>query len=414
MMLRSLITAGLIALATPAWAGDGGDPWREVDKSADQIPDIARLEQLARDFPDSGTVRLRLLQPLLDAGEIEKVMELLEWLYDRGYVFSEVAQQQIPKLLEGVDSGRIAERLRAQAEIVEASGIIARLPAEARLSESVIRSPVSGRLIVSTIIDRAVWYEKPDGTFGRGLSHIAANLSGMAVNASTDEVWVASSYLDGATNAREGVVGLLRVKPGSAERKIVLAEEGVNPSDLTIGPDQTLYASDPIGGGIYYATRNDVRLQTLIEPGTFRSPQGLVTSEDGAKLYISDYRYGIAIVDLETRTVARLASDVPIILDGIDGLWRHGNELIAVQNGTSPMRISAFELSGDGMWVVGHRILEQAHSEWTEPLSGSIDGDALLYIGNGQWDRYVEGKLAQDKVALPTQIRRLPLGLPAE
>ena len=409
MMLRSLITAGLIALATPAWADDGSDPWRDVDKNTGQIRDIAGLEQLARDFPDSGTVRLRLLQPLLDAGEIEKIMELLEWLYDRGYVFSEVAQQQIPKLLEGVDPGRIAERLRAQDEVVEASEIIARLPAEALLSESVIRSPASGRLLVSTIIDRAVWYEKPDGTFGRYLSNTAANLSGMAANASTGEVWVASSYLDGATNTREGVVGLLRVKSGSAASKMVFADEGVNPSDLTIGPDQTLYASDPIGGGIYYATRNDERLQTLIEPGTFRSPQGLATSEDGAKLYISDYRYGIAIVDLETLAISRIGSDISVILDGVDGLWRHGSELIAVQNGTSPMRISAFELSGDGMRVVGHRILEQAHSEWTEPLSGSIDGDALIYIGNGQWDRYIEGKLAQDTEALPTQIRRLPL-----
>jgi len=42
------------------------------------------LEQLARDFPDSGTVRLRMLQSLLAAGEVEKVMGVLEWLYERG------------------------------------------------------------------------------------------------------------------------------------------------------------------------------------------------------------------------------------------------------------------------------------------------------------------------------------------
>ena len=98
------------------------------------------------------------------------------------------------------------------------------------------------------------------------------------------------------------------------------------------------------------------------------------------------------------------------MLDGVDGLWRHSNELIAVQNGTSPMRISAFTLSEDGSRVVGHRILEQAHSEWTEPLSGSIDEGALIYIGNGQWDRFVDGRLADGKQALPTEIRRLPLG----
>jgi hypothetical protein len=170
-----------------------------------------------------------------------------------------------------------------------------------------------------------------------------------------------------------------------------------------------VYASDPQQGGVYSAGTTARQLAELIAPGTFRSPQGLATSADNTKLYVSDYRYGIAVIDLETREVSRLASNIPVILDGVDGLWRFGNELIAVQNGTSPMRISAFELSKDGMRVIGHRILEQAHSEWTEPLSGSIDGDALIYIGNGQWDRYFEGELKPGMEALPTEIRRLPL-----
>ena len=41
-------------------------------------------------------------------------MGVLEWLYEHGYVFSDVAQEQIPRLLEGVDPGRIAERLRGE------------------------------------------------------------------------------------------------------------------------------------------------------------------------------------------------------------------------------------------------------------------------------------------------------------
>ena len=178
--------------------------------------------------------------------------------------------------------------------------------------------------------------------------------------------------------------------------------------------DGKLFAGDPQGGGVYTATADDEELQTLVSSGTFRSPQGLATSEDNTKLFVSDYRYGIAIIDLETRDVSRLASDIPVILDGVDGLWRYGSKLIAVQNGTSPMRISAFELSEDGTRVISHRVLEQAHSEWTELLSGSIDSDALIYVGNGQWDRYIEGELKEGMEALPTPIRRLPLASPAQ
>ena len=78
------------------------------------------------------------------------------------------------------------------------------------------------------------------------------------------------------------------------------------------------------------------------------------------------------------------------------------------------MRISAFELSEDGTRVIGHRVLEQEHPEWTELLSGSIDSDALIYVGKGQWDRYIEGELKEGMEALPTQIRRLPLASPAQ
>ena len=123
-MLRKFVAAITLGLAAPALAGEGRE-WRPVDEATGQIRDMEGLEQLARDFPDSGTVRLRMLQPLLAAGEVEKVMGVLEWLYERGYVFSDVAQEQIPRLLEGVDPGRIAERLRGEAEVIEASEVVA-------------------------------------------------------------------------------------------------------------------------------------------------------------------------------------------------------------------------------------------------------------------------------------------------
>jgi hypothetical protein len=187
------------------------------------------------------------------------------------------------------------------------------------------------------------------------------------------------------------------------------APAGVAVADLGVGPDGTVYASDPTGGGIYQARPGAKALETLIAPGMFRSPQGLAVSADGARLYVSDYRYGLAVVDLASGAVTRLASDVEAALDGVDGLWLHGRELIAVQNGTSPMRISAFTLSEDGQRITGQRVLEQAHPEWTEPLGGSIAGDALYYVATGQWDRYDKGTLREGMAAIPTVIRKLSL-----
>ena len=371
MTLRPLIAALTLGLAAPALAGDAPD-WPAVDETTGQIRDVEGLEQLARDLPDSGTVRLRMLQPLLAAGEVERVMETLEWLYDRGYVFSDVAQEQIPKLLAGVDPGRIAERLRAEAEVIEASEVVATIPSAAGLIESVARDPKFGKLIGSSVSRRVVaWESESEATMYFDPQN-AEDLSGMAASPIDNRLWISSGNIDNSESEKVRFRGIDAWPWSEASINRIAAPDGVNPSDISIGPDGKIYTSDPLGGGVYFATLTDEALQTLIPPGTFRSPQGLATSADNSKLYVSDYRYGIAVIDLDTRKVSRLASDIPVILDGVDGLWRYKNELVAVQN-----------------------------------------GDALIYVGNGQWDRYIEGALKEGMEPLPTQIRRLPLTDPA-
>ena len=412
-MLRAAIVA-LFVCAAPLQAAAEDAPWRPVSEETGQIRDIDGLEQLARDFPDSGTVRLRVLQPYLAAGEFEKVLDTLGWLYDRGYVFGEVSQQQIPKLLEGVVPGRIAERLRAEAEVIESSEVVGTIPAIGGLVESVIREPADDRLIATSVSEKGILGKRSYGDWDGYRPDEADNLSGIAMAPDGSGYFIASGRIDGSSGdwGFSGLIGVDLSRMGDEFR--IPAPDGVSISDIVIAENKSVYASDPLHGGIYQSAHGAESLEELIAPGTFRSPQGLAVSEDNSRLYVSDYRYGIAIIDLETRKVSRLASDIPVILDGVDGMWRYGNELIAVQNGTSPMRISAFELSEDGMRVVGYRVLEQANPEWTEPLSGSIDGDRLLYIGNGQWDKFVDGELGQGMKVVATQIRALPLSKPAE
>ena len=116
------------------------------------------------------------------------------------------------------------------------------------------------------------------------------------------------------------------------------------------------------------------------------------------------------MIDAETGEVSRLAADSPMLLDGIDGLWLHGGELIAIQNGMSPKRIIGLRLSEDGNRIVSLRVLEQANPAWTEPLGGDIHDGALYYIGNGSWDLFEEGGTLREGAELhPTDIRRLEL-----
>ncbi|QDH34782.1 hypothetical protein [Porphyrobacter sp. YT40] len=406
--MKALAAALALASAAPLAAQDL-PAWRAVDASTGQIEDLAELEQLARDFPDSVSMRTRLLNAQLSAQQGEAALVSLSWLAERGHVFSERARAQIANLIGEAHAAQARELLLPGAKVVTASEVAATVPAEAGLVESVVTPVPDEVFLVTSITEQTVYLRSPDGSWMRGDIAGANDLSGIAADNVRNLGWIASGNLDGSEEPDQGQSGLIRKVASRAETVMLTAPDGVTLSDLAVGPDGAVYASDPMGGGIYTVASEAKQITELIAPGTFRSPQGLAVSDDGKRLYVSDYRYGLAMVDLVTGKTARLASDTIAALDGIDGLWLHGNELIAVQNGTSPMRITAFALSEDGSRITGYRLLEQAHPEWTEPLGGSIAGDALYYVATGQWDRYDKGALREGMAAIPTVIRKLPL-----
>lgn len=383
-------------------------PWRAVTAETGQINDREGLEALARDFPDSASVRLRLLRVELAAGDPSAIVDSLAWLAARGYVFSAPAQAQIRAALGEDQATALNELLVPQAPIIEASTAIAEVPAEAGLIEGVLAPQYEDFLIVTSVTGRAIHILTDDQWVTFPIPG-ASDLSGIVSEPDDSMGWVASSNLDGSEDTEPQFHGLMGLRGDFSNPVLIPAPQGVALSDITIGSDATVYASDPMGGGVYRKPLGATELEVLVEPGTLRSPQGLALSDDGTRLYVSDYRYGLAVIELASGAVSRLASDVPVMFDGVDGLWLHKGELIAVQNGTSPMRISAFTLSEDGTRITGARVLEQAHPGWTEPLGGSIKGDALIYVATGQWDRYAKGQSVEGKPPLPTTLRRLPL-----
>lgn len=406
--MKALFAGLILALAAPALAQQGA-AWRPVDAATGQIADIAELEQLARDFPDSASVRLRLFNAQLAAGEAAAALTSLAWLEARGHVFSQRAQAQIPDLIGAAHAEAARALLRPTAEVIAASTEFDQLSGAAGLVESVLVLPEGKGAIASSVSRRAVFVRAPGSDWRERMVPGANALSGLALAPDGGTVWVASANIDGAPDGAERFAGLIGLNGNAANPQHISAPGGVTVSDIVVGPDGTIFASDPVGGGIYHARPDAAQLTELVAPGTFRSPQGLAVSADGQELYVSDYRYGLAMIDLASGTVSRLAIDVAAALDGIDGLWRYRNGLIAVQNGTAPMRISSFALSADGTRIIGHRVLEQAHPEWTEPLGGSIVGDTLYYVATGQWDRYDKGALREGTAASPTVIRSLPL-----
>lgn len=409
-----MILSGCAGLAGPAdtlaqMAPVETAPWFPADEATGQVRDVEGLEKLGKAYPDSSSVRLRLLNAYLAAGNLPTVLETLRWLHDRAYVFSETARVQIPVLVGEEFAEEARALLLGQAEAISASEVFAIVPAEAGLVESALVDVDGGNLVVSSVSGRNLWRKSGEADWQAFQLPGAGNLSGIVYDPVRALIWVASGRIDGGEAQSGDFAGLIGIRyPGDTPR-FIPAPQGANFSDLHRASDGTIYASDPLKGGIYALRSGENRIATIVPPGQLRSPQGLASDDKNRLLYVSDYRYGLAVIDLETGQIGRVTTALPLMLDGIDGLWRNGDDLIAVQNGTSPMRILALRVGSNRTSITQARVLEQAHPDWTEPLSGYLGNGALYYVGNGQWDRWVAGEPAQGRPSLPTEIRRLPL-----
>ena len=335
--------------------------WRAVDAETGQITDAAGLELLGEDFPDSSSVALRRLTLHFRQEDWEAVGLHTEWLLDRGYRLSDGALGQIGGNLEEearVSVAALAAALDAETDMLrDSSSAYAEIPGSVALPESVLRDESNQRTLATSIVSRGLFVQDDDEGWRETPLVGAGSLGGIALDAPRGLIWVGSGVVDPTPDpetAFRGVIAIDRIT--LEERRRVPAPEGVSISDIAVGPDGTVYGSDPVGGGIYMAALGDATMQTFIAPGTFRSPQGIAVRPDNSALYVSDYRYGLAQVMIRSRTAYRMRAAEPMLLDGVDGLWLRGNELIAVQNGVQPHRITAFTL-GQGIGVIAsHRV----------------------------------------------------------
>ncbi len=96
-------------------------------------------------------------------------------------------------------------------------------------------------------------------------------------------------------------------------------------------------------------------------------------------------------------------------LEGVDGLYFHGESLIATQNGTSPERVIAFKLDSSLTRVTSERTIESATTT-IDPTHGVVVGDEFYYIANSGWNELDDrGNVKKDTLLTPARIMRAHL-----
>lgn len=401
-MRRGLALAFLPALAACATVAPPAGPAWPIGQDA---------AALAISFPNSATQQRRLLAAAHQAGDAVVVRAGLGRLATLGYAPSAATLDLLAAHVPQPEMAALRLRFESNRARVQASRLMASVPAEYRLVEGLAWDARRNRLFAATVVDRALLLSEPLGWVKvEGVG--GGSLFGLAIDERRQLLWIGSGRVGQTPQPETAFRGLIALDLNSlmVAYRIPAPGEG-SPADIAVGPDGTVYASDPASGAVYRARPEDTALSILVPAGRLGNPQGIVPAADGRRLYVSDYERGIAIVGLADGSISRLESDVSTMLDGIDGLvaWRGG--LIAIQNGVNPRRIIRLTLSRDGNRIASVRTLESNNAEWGEPTLGLVRGTDFLYVADAQWERYGAGGAPQGEgPARPTPIRLLRPG----
>ena len=207
---------------------------------------------------------------------------------------------------------------------------------------------------------------------------------GMTVDAARGLLWVVATSFDMAENFAEGdkiqtsVVGF-DLKSGAETKRYDVAETRFGLNDVALGPDGTLYAS---GDALQILDRDADTLVPLMTNPPLFGTNGIAAAGHGRTLFVSSYPVGIAAIDLDSRRARFLETPDEVSLYGVDGLYWLDGDLIAVQNGIRPWRLTRLKLSDDESSVRSAHTLEFAHPDVT-PTTGAIVDDHIYYIGGG-------------------------------
>lgn len=256
------------------------------------------------------------------------------------------------------------------------------------LPEDIDYDAASKRFFVSSILEhRIVALDAAGHAVSFAISPHAWPMVALKVDARRRRLWATEVAFDGFSDLAAADWGHSALLQYDLDDGTLIARfDGpahAEFGDMTLAHNGDPIVSDGTGGGIYRLRGQELR---RIDHGDFISPQTTAICGKGRRVFVPDYVRGIAAFDLETGTARWLAMQDRHALNGIDGLYCHGTELIAVQNGSSPERVIAFSLDPAHLAVASERIVERATSTLGDPTHGVWVGTTFFYIANSGWN----------------------------
>lgn len=277
----------------------------------------------------------------------------------------------------------------------------------------------SGSFFLGDVRDRKIVRISADGTvsdFANGPDLLS--IMGMDVDEKKDLLWVCSTPMpemqkrEGESAEQNARLLAFDIKTGRLVHSGVAKSKEALFGDLIVADNGDVYttSSSASHATIYKFDSKGGELELFREFGDLVSLQGLTFDEKEENLFFSDYREGLFKLNLESGTRIKLMNYTRQSLKGVDGLYMHNGQLIAIHNGLKPYQLTAYQLNADQTAISYFEHLDRALPEMGEPTLGTLVGNTLYYIANSPWPYYDRERNLDPEKLQSTIILKLDLG----
>lgn len=346
-----------------------------------------------------------------EEGDGEVALRLLEELEAQGWPFP-VLERDFPKLAALPRFRALSGRLAARAPRGGPATLAFTVGPADLLPEGIACDPRSGAVFLGSRMHRKV--VRVDGTQARDLVPPGKGLGailGMSVDARRGLLWAAHNPRGtaerGAGEPRSGIVAV-DVDGGAVKRALSLAGRHLL-NDLAIAGSGDVYVTDSEPGALWRLAARGNALERVVPDGTFMYPNGVVWLEERQALIVADVS-GLHLLDPRDGARRRVARGPAPTLGAVDGLVRHGDRLIAVQNGYGGERVVSWRLDARRLVVTAETVLQSWLPSFDVPTTTCVRGDEVLFIANSYVGQSDEQGRPKDPAKLrPTKILAVPI-----
>ncbi len=338
--------------------------------------------------PGSYYTRYNLARAYALTGRTDAALDMLEQLADARVDFGMAGDDAFASLRELPRFIELSARLAASTRPMLSSTHYISFDEHALIPEGIALDAGTGRLFFGSMRTGEVFVVDHHRQVSRfaTVEHEGRKLAaiGMTVDTVRGLLWVVGTQFfltegyDADAPAHSGVFAF-DLDTGAQVEKLLRDDVPNGFNDVTVGHDGSLYLS---GGAVGIVPKGADTIELLTLDAEVVGSNGITATPDGLHLLTSSYPAGIAVIRLADGAVHYLDAPDDIPLYGIDGMYWHDGDLIAIQNGLGPWRLMRMKLDAELATITDTTTLEFGNPAST-PTTGAIADNVIHHIGEG-------------------------------